>query len=48
VDLSGGAFAEYYPFAFVRTRVEAMQGIRGTPEQFLLGIVGCYQFEVAL
>ena len=31
VDLSGGAFAEYYPLSFVRTRVEVLQGITGNP-----------------
>jgi outer membrane protein len=29
VDLAGGAFAEYYPADFVRTRVELLQGITG-------------------
>jgi outer membrane protein len=28
-DLSGGAFAEYYPFENIRTRVELLQGITG-------------------
>ena len=29
VDLSGGAFAEYYPLSSMRTRVEVLQGITG-------------------
>lgn len=29
VNLQGGAFAEYYPGAFVRTRAELLQGITG-------------------
>ena len=28
-DLAGGAFAEYYPAAYIRTRVEVLQGITG-------------------
>jgi outer membrane protein len=28
-DLAGGAFAEYYPVDFVRTRVELLQGVTG-------------------
>jgi outer membrane protein len=28
-DLSGGAFAEYYPVNFIRTRFELLQGITG-------------------
>ena len=28
---SGGAFAEYYPFTFLRTRAEVLQGITGNP-----------------
>jgi MipA family protein len=28
-DLAGGAFAEYYPVNFIRTRVELLQGIAG-------------------
>ncbi len=28
-DLAGGAFAEYYPLAYMRTRVELLQGITG-------------------
>ncbi len=31
VDLQTGAFAEYYPLANVRTRVEVLQGITGNP-----------------
>ena len=31
VDLSGGAFAEYYPLAFLRTRAEVLQGVTGNP-----------------
>ncbi len=30
-DLSGGAFAEYYPLDHIRTRVEVLQGIAGNP-----------------
>ena len=29
VDLQGGAFAEYYPVPFIRTRAEFLQGITG-------------------
>ncbi len=29
VDLQGGAFAEYYPLAFIRTRAELLQGVTG-------------------
>ena len=29
VDLAGGAFAEYYPVNFIRTRVELLQGVTG-------------------
>jgi MipA family protein len=29
VDLAGGAFAEYYPLDFIRTRVELLQGVTG-------------------
>jgi MipA family protein len=29
VDLAGGAFAEYYPVSFIRTRAEVLQGITG-------------------
>lgn len=29
VDLQGGAFAEYYPVSFIRTRVELLQGFSG-------------------
>jgi outer membrane protein len=29
VDLGGGAFAEYYPADFIRTRAELLQGITG-------------------
>ncbi len=28
-DLAGGAFAEYYPLAYIRTRVDLLQGITG-------------------
>jgi MipA family protein len=28
-DLAGGAFAEYYPLAYMRTRIELLQGITG-------------------
>ncbi len=28
-DLAGGAFAEYYPFTHIRSRVEVLQGITG-------------------
>lgn len=30
-DLAGGAFAEYYPLTYIRTRVEVLQGITGNP-----------------
>jgi outer membrane protein len=29
IDLAGGAFAEYYPVDFIRTRVELLQGVTG-------------------
>ena len=29
VDLQGGAFAEYYPVPFIRTRAELLQGVTG-------------------
>ncbi len=29
VDLQGGAFAEYYPATFIRTRAELLQGVTG-------------------
>jgi outer membrane protein len=29
VDLAGGAFAEYYPLDYIRTRVELLQGVTG-------------------
>lgn len=28
-DLAGGAFAEYYPLAFIRTRIDLLQGVTG-------------------
>lgn len=28
-DLAGGAFAEYYPLTYIRTRIEVLQGITG-------------------
>ncbi len=46
VDLAGGAFAEFYPVNFIRTRVEMLQGVTGN-SGFAANLSADYIWRVA-